>query len=269
VIPLLLPALLTQASLGDWKVARTVTFSAANLYGHIDGGAELFLEYGFETLAVQFLQAGPREMTLETYRMAGPEAALGIYLDRCGKETPQAGLPLRHTASPQQVLILKGRNVVMLNNPSGQAADLPGMVKLLNQALAALPDEKGRDLWALLPAEGRVQGTEFMVRGQYGLQNVVTLGEGDTLSLGGRHWAVGADYRDAQGATSTRLQATYSDTATAETAFATLLRGLDPTLKVLEKGKDRIVFQDFQNRYGVVTRVGAGIQMVFKLVGRP
>src|SRR5512146_1704116 len=66
---------------GGWKKAEAPKrFTQADLYGYIDGGAELFLEYGFEQLTVQKYRNGADEFTVEAYRMTDPAAATGIYL---------------------------------------------------------------------------------------------------------------------------------------------------------------------------------------------
>jgi hypothetical protein len=60
------------------------SFNKEGLYGHIDGGAEMVLQYGFRELSVfKFKPAaapdGSKEVSLEIYRMASGEAAFGLY----------------------------------------------------------------------------------------------------------------------------------------------------------------------------------------------
>ena len=52
--------------------------------------------------------------------MSGPESALGLYLMKCGRETPLAGIPARNSSEPAQFTILKGRYFVHVNNPSAR-----------------------------------------------------------------------------------------------------------------------------------------------------
>lgn len=269
MMPLLcLPALLA-ADPTAWTATRTVTFDAENLYGHIDGGAELFLETGFTTLEVRTLTRGKVELTLETYRMKDPEAGLAIYLGRCGRETPLASIAVRHTASPQQITALKGRCMVVLNHPTGKEADLPELARVLNEALKALPEEKPIDLFSVLPKEGRVPGTELLARGPLGLQNVFTFGEGDALSQVGRIWAAGADYKDAQGRVTTTLILDYGGEAAARAALAFLGQHLDSTLKPLGQEADRLVFQDSEKRFGCARREGGRLRIDLRLAEAP
>lgn len=266
---LLVPALVSTPAVADWTTTRTVTFTAENLYGHIDGGAELFLETGFATLEVRNLVRGKVELTLETYRMKDPEAALATYLGKCGRETTLAAIAARHTATPQQITALKGRCMVVLNHPTGKEGDLPELARVLNGALRAIPEEKPLDLFAGLPQEGRMPGTEFLARGPLGLQNVFTFGDGDALSQGGTVWAVGADYRDGAGRITTKLQLTYADDGAARAALAALAKGLDSTLKLVRHRVDLLVFQDSEKRQGAVRQVGSRLAIELRMAEAP
>ena len=65
---------------GEWnRVGKYTVFKGANLYGHIDGGAEVFLELGFAHLEVQrYARGEEEEVSVEVYRMDDPAAALGM-----------------------------------------------------------------------------------------------------------------------------------------------------------------------------------------------
>ena len=80
-------ALLPQADAASGSVpaGQARVFTGSGLYGHIDGGAEIFFEFGFEEATVQrYLYGGETAVEVELYRMTDPTAALGIYLQRCG-----------------------------------------------------------------------------------------------------------------------------------------------------------------------------------------
>ena len=66
--------------LGSWQSSdERRTFTTESLYDHIDGGAELFLELGFDRVEVQHYTAGEAEVAVEVYLMRDSPAALGIY----------------------------------------------------------------------------------------------------------------------------------------------------------------------------------------------
>jgi hypothetical protein len=55
-------------------------FAGEDLYTYIDGGAEIYREYGFkQVLAQDYKNAAGRSLTLEIYEMKSPEAAYGAF----------------------------------------------------------------------------------------------------------------------------------------------------------------------------------------------
>ncbi len=235
---------------------RTLRFTAQDLYGHIDGGAELFLEFGFEELTVESFRVGAVEFDLETYRMSSPAAALGIYLTKCGREEPRADLPGRNTAGPYQITLVAGSDFVQANNFSGDPAAVPVMARLLRERWGDLPPDPPLPQWGLLPAAGRIAGSEMLVRGPFALQPVVTLGEGDVLRLGGTTWGAVADYELPGGGSQTRIYVEYPDEATAAAVLGGILAGLDPYLTVTGRDPDGFRYTDWRGWAGQVRRRG-------------
>lgn len=68
-----------RASEEDVVIKRERTFEGEALYGFMNGGSELYLEYDFEELrALDVLYKG-EEYSIELYKMASAEDAFGIY----------------------------------------------------------------------------------------------------------------------------------------------------------------------------------------------
>jgi hypothetical protein len=211
---------------------------------------------------------GGDEVTIEAYEMADADAALGIYLMKCGVEAPVAGVSARNTGDPAQLTVLKGRYFLHVNSFGPGADLLPEMVRLAGRALDAIPDERaGRDL-DRLPAEGQVAGSARLIRGPYGLQSIVTLGEGDILLLGQKKMAVAADYRSAEGPW-TLILVPYFEEAAAKAALAHLRDNLDPYLEVVRERTGGFVFKDFKNRFGQVRLTGSVLEIRLNLVRPP
>lgn len=61
------------------KIKRERTFKGEALYGFMNGGSELYLEYGFKDLRAIDISFRGNDYTVEIYKMAGPEEAFGIY----------------------------------------------------------------------------------------------------------------------------------------------------------------------------------------------
>lgn len=257
--------------LGAWgRHESTRVFPGAELYGHIDGGAELFLEFGFDVLTLQRYRRGEDEFALEIYRMTDPEAALGIYLMKCGRETPDAGFPDRHTVGRYQLAFVKGRYYVLVTSVQGKPELQPVLLEFGRSVAAGIPAAAAPAVLGLLPREGLVEDSVRLIRGPYALQSVAgSLGEGDLLRLGGRIAAVAGDYRDAGGAVSTRVIADYPSGEAASDAFRHLREGLDPLLKVLGATEDRLVFRDRAGKFGVVSLTGGRLDVQLDLSSKP
>ena len=254
---------------GAWKRNGPVrVFTSADLYGHINGGAEAFLELGFEQLTVQKYRDGANELAVEIYRMTDPTAARGIYLARCGKETPDPALKERHTASRQQILLQRHRYYLVLYNTSGGAANAPMLVKTAQAIATELPADAPVPALSLLPADGLVSGSARIIRGPVSLQALYTLGDGDILQLGGNVTGAAGDYRDAAGA-STLIVIDYPTPAAAVAAFRHLKANLDSYLTPTSATDSRLVFQDYEKKSGVVTVNGKRMQVRLHLATAP
>ena len=60
-------------------IKRERVFTGTGLYGFMNGGADLFLEYGVKKLTTRDLVYVDEEYTLDIYEMPTPEDAFGIY----------------------------------------------------------------------------------------------------------------------------------------------------------------------------------------------
>jgi hypothetical protein len=253
---------------GWTRTGQPRVFGGADLYGYIDGGAELFLEFGFERLTIQKYRSGGDEIAVEIYRMADPAAATGIYLMKRGKEARDPGFAARHTVNPHQLLLVRERYFVAINNLSARNAAPATLVGLARAVASTLPADRLPVELQRLPARALVAGSERLVRGPFGLQAISTLGEGDILQLGGRIVGVAGTLRDPAG-DRTRLLVVYPDSAAATRAFANLQARLDSYLKPTAKSATRLVFKDYENRFGVATVDARSIEITLGLSQEP
>lgn len=247
------------------KDGRPREFRKMDLFNHINGGAELYLEFGFENLTVQrYVKAGA-DLILEIYEMENPAAALGLYLMKSGRETPWPEFRERNSSEPGQAVVVKGRWIVQVNNLSGETRFVPAMKALAGRVLEAVPGEPPATLLNRLPAEGKIPGSERLIRGPLALQQFFTFGEGDILRLGGRVFGMLADYEGASGSTFTRLIIPYEDGPAAASAFSYLREHLDPYLKTIQSGPDGFSFEDFAGRRGRVGLAENVLDIRFKM----
>jgi hypothetical protein len=251
------------------KAGPLAVFRGGNLFDYIDGGAEIFLEFGFDRLLVQDYRKEDAEIGLELFQMESPESALGIYLMKCGAETPIDGVPARNSGDKTQFTILKAATFVHINSPDGRESLLPMMVDLARGVLESIPRGEPVILLDELPPENRIAGSERLVRGPYALQSIFTFGEGDVFGLQGKIFAVAADYRDQEGEPSTRLIIPYPDERQAAAALRNLIDKLDPYLKIIEKRDEGIVFKDYRQKIGTVESHGRKLEVRLNLIAGP
>ncbi|MBN1407556.1 MAG: hypothetical protein JW956_07200 [Calditrichaceae bacterium] len=237
---------------GWFKSDYQLTFYKNDLYGHINGGAELFLEFGFDSLLVQDYSNGEARLSLEVYCMECPEAALGIYLMKCGRETPSPAIEARNSSNKYQSLIVKNNFYIQLNNFKGNAIAESAMPGMLNHLLSTIPESDPIELLNILPVENKIPGSEKIIRGQYALQPIYTFGEGDILQLNGKIFGVAADYRTDANEEYTQIVIPYPDNKKAQTVFKNLIENLDPYLKIIGKNNEKFIFEDYQKKYGQV-----------------
>ncbi len=254
--------------LGRFHAEPTRSFVGANLYAYIDGGAEIFFELGFDGLTLARFTAGDEHVTVESYLMADSTAALAIYLEKCGSETPIAGFAERHTAGAHQLMMVKGAYFVAVNFDSGGRGRSAVLAAFARAIAARLPDGPEVPEVKLLPTQGLQAGSVRLIRGPVGLSGIATLGDGDILQLGGKVTAVAGQYTGPEGPLSFIL-ATYPDAAHAASAFRNLRVNLDREIEPLVWTDSRLVFRDYDGSFGVGSLEGTRLEIRLHLKRQP
>ena len=261
-------------SVAGWvKSERLLRFEKNNLFDYIDGGAELFLEFGFDKLLVQRYKSvggkGDEEIAVEIYEMESPESALGIYLTKSGKETPIKAIKARNSGDRYQFSVVEGNCFIQINNFGGDENLIPVMVKLTQQTLVSIPKGHSVTLLNRLPKKNFVAGSGMIIRGPYAMEPIFTFGKGDVLQLGGKVFGVVGDYLGFDGEGYTEILIFYSRRNVALSAFNNLVSHLDPYLQVESKWQRGFTFRDYRNKFGIVELKGDVIEIEINLSGEP
>lgn len=184
-------------------------FTREGLYGHINGGAELVLQYGFRELAVHAFEperggagaageaAAPaaKEIVLEIYRMESGEAAFGLYSTRLeGGEESWPGIASDHWASPGQANLVKGEYLINILSSGCTDDEVGKFAAAVERKIpgkgTVRPEGMGR-----LSAEGMVRGSGRYIRGPLAAQNESPFLEAEFWGFGeGRAEAYSARY---------------------------------------------------------------------------
>jgi hypothetical protein len=105
------------------EISKTRTFTAESLYGYMNGGAELYLEYGFDTLVVTEVASGGNDIKIESYRMKDDEAAFGIFSVSRFRCNGGPKLTDHQCRSAYQLQLCKGRYYISIINDTGTDAE--------------------------------------------------------------------------------------------------------------------------------------------------
>ena len=113
---------LDAKDLRDAKITKTDFYAGKALFGYIDGGAELYLEYRFKKLGRQEVLYSGEKFVVEVYQMAGAREAYGIFSVQRFKCVPVDSLLPNTCQSRYQLQAVAGDCYLSIINESGSGA---------------------------------------------------------------------------------------------------------------------------------------------------
>ncbi len=114
---------LTGPEIPGSKITREQNFDGSGLWGYINGGADIFLEYGFENLLLQEIDISNHRFKIEFYRMNSPESAFGIYSAshyRCDRRSNKLQF---NCITDYQIQFATGNYYISIINMNGSAEE--------------------------------------------------------------------------------------------------------------------------------------------------
>jgi hypothetical protein len=159
-------------------------YNKEGLYGYIDGGAEIVLQYGFRGLSVfEFRPAAgadaSKEIVLEIYRTASGEAAFGLYSTKLeGGETGWPGITADNWVGSGQASLVKGEYIVNILGPECPDRELGEFAAAVAKKVPGRRTERPAGL-ARLPAAGLVPSSGRYILGPLAAQNESPFLEGE------------------------------------------------------------------------------------------
>ena len=230
-------------------------FVGEDLYTYIDGGAEIYHEFGFRRVVVQDYR-GPagKSVSLEIFEMETPAAAYGMFTFKRSGQGRSVPLGAAGELEDYYLNFWKGRFLVTL---TGFDAATPAVDGLL--AVAGAVDNKlakgagAPDLVAALPVEGLKPQSVKYLKGLLGLNNVYPFYTARGLAFAE---AVKGDYND--GAFLIVLD--YGSSEARVEAWAelkTFLQGGDRFRKAEVRGPALALYLDGKGRYAAFAESGS------------
>jgi hypothetical protein len=147
------------------------SYIGPTLYAYMDGGAEVFQEYGFSRAWVRRYRRGADELLVELYEMKNvpSAAALYSYMRPAGSEA-DLGAGCRGSLAGSEAKLAKGHHYLVCRNEDPMAKENAAVRDLCARVAARLDGPCGvGDLFRDLPSEGRVRGSEILLVGPLGL----------------------------------------------------------------------------------------------------
>jgi hypothetical protein len=154
------------------QVDSAGVYKGKDLYLFIDGGADLFLEYGFrQARASEYRNAGGQSLNLEMYEMNDPAGSYGIYSIRSGDKAAPIAIGQGGRLHPYYIMFWKGRYYVSVA-ASDSTRECRSGLEAVARAVDGNMHGEGRipDIVNLFPREYLLRSGCF--RGYLGLSSI-------------------------------------------------------------------------------------------------
>jgi len=149
-------------------------FKGDDLFLYIDGGAEIYREYGFKQVVVQDYQDKKgRSITLEIFEMDGPESAYGMFTFKSTAKGRPYGIGQEARLEDYYLNFWKGPCLVTLTGFDAGGECVQGLLQIARAVNAKMPLKGNRPaLMDILPKEWAAPSRLIYFRGLLALNNI-------------------------------------------------------------------------------------------------
>lgn len=171
---------------GDWRPVDTLrTFAGQDLFKLINGGAEIYHEYGFVKIStLEYANSGGKNIIVELYEMTDPAAAYGA----CSFKTGRNGeiLKIGNDARLEGYFLNFWKNKYLLtlvgfDSEKETRQGLVAIAKVIEGRIAA--GDQYPLLTDFLPPEGLDRSSINYIRGNLALMNNYSFGSGNIFGV--------------------------------------------------------------------------------------
>ena len=155
-----------ESQTAPWKLdGNFERYDASHLQDYLDGGADIYLEYGFRALGVQFYMNKDRRIQAEIFRMKSPGAALGAFSYR--RHSPaDTSLHVPNALSKYGILFQKGTYFGAITNMDGSPETAGALKRFAGIILQKIPGKTIRNnLLQKLQQKGLQPSTAMIIAG--------------------------------------------------------------------------------------------------------
>lgn len=184
-ISLYLPS---SGEVDGWDRERVLhSYSGEDLFTYINGGAEIYHEYGFMQVVVQdYKNANERSLSVEIFKMENPAAAYGIY----SFKKSQDGIPWEtaHEGRLEGYYLnfWKGHFLVTItgfDEEDETVAGIKSIAKTIDNNIPEAEDVQKPRLANMLPQKDLIPGSEKYFKGSLGLFNSYPFSRQDIFNI--------------------------------------------------------------------------------------
>ena len=172
----------------DWHRERALLYySGEELFDYINGGAEIYYEYGFKNVAIQdYKNSNERSLSVEIYEMKNPAAAYGIYSFKKSPDGAPWESEYEGRLEGYYLNFWKGCYLVTITGFDEEAETIKGIKSIALSMAEVLPDKGDAQkppLAAFLPKDNLIPGTEKYFMGNLGLFNSYAFSQRDIFNI--------------------------------------------------------------------------------------
>jgi len=148
-------------------------YRGEGLYEYINGGAEIYHEYGFRQVVVQdFKREGGRSISVEIFEMEDPKSAYGIFTFKTNPEDKEISLGSDGLLSDYYLNFWKARYLVTLTGFDEDEETIKGLQNIAHSIDRKIEADGNRpSLVSALPEEGLERASLKYFEGNLGLHN--------------------------------------------------------------------------------------------------
>jgi hypothetical protein len=158
-----------------------------DLFLYINGGAEIYHEYGFKQVVVQdYKNANERSLSVEIYEMINPAAAYGIYSFKKSQEGVSLDITTEGRLEGYYLNFWKGHYLVTITGFDEENETVEGIKTTANTIANNIPeaeDIQKPQLVNILPQKDLIPGSEKYFKGSLGLFNSYPFSQQNIFSI--------------------------------------------------------------------------------------
>ncbi len=235
----------------DWQLVDSIVhYKGDDLFYLIDGGAAVFLEYGFSDVSeAEYKNPDGLKIRAEVYRMADAQAAYGIYSLKKSPEEKSLALGQAAVSGGNYIFGWKGDVFVVISG-DGDSTQLTRPLSDMAKTIFEKVETEGKIpvLVSGLPVENAIIGSEVYFKGDIALSNIYSFGQDAVM---GYRDGVSAKYKNGRS-----FLFDYSD----ENACR---EGYQKTREAFRQSKRFTGFKEMQDGFCMIDRKGQSV--VFQL----